>query len=52
MVYVVIENEKVVGVFANPQPQLEGYAEIADDDPRIATFLAAQEAANKGGKVD
>ncbi len=40
MAYVVIESEEVVGVFASPQaePQPEGYAEIADDDPRIAAF--------------
>lgn len=47
MAYVVIENDKIVGVFAGRQaePQPPGYAEIPDDDPRIAEFLAEREKA-------
>jgi len=42
MAHVLIEIDLVVGVFARPQPQLEGYQEIPDDDARITAFLASQ----------
>lgn len=32
-------NGNVTGLFANPQPELTGYAELADNDPRLAAFL-------------
>ncbi len=39
MAYVTLDsNNNVTGVFTMPQPQLAGYAVIADDDLRIATF--------------
>lgn len=38
MAHVVIENDLVVGVFARPQPHIDGYAEITLDDPRILDF--------------
>ena len=38
MAFVVIEDGEVVGVFARPQQSVAGYAEIADDDPRVAAY--------------
>lgn len=42
MAYVIIEDDKIVGIFANPQPQLNGYSEILDDDARIEEFNQSQ----------
>jgi hypothetical protein len=39
MAHVLLDaNGKVSGAFVNPQPQIGGYAEIADDDPRVIEF--------------
>ena len=35
-----IINDKITGIFANFQPDIEGVVEIADDDARIAIFNA------------
>lgn len=41
--YVTLDgNGNVTGVFANPQPQISGYAQIADGDPRLSTFALRQ----------
>ena len=42
MAFVTLSDDglKITGVFANPQPQSVGYAEIADDDARLVIFLA------------
>jgi hypothetical protein len=42
MAHVVVENNLVVGVFARPQPHLDGYQEIADGDQRIIDFYQRQ----------
>lgn len=39
MANVVIENDLITGIFGRPQPHLEGFQEIADDDPRIQEFI-------------
>lgn len=39
MAHVQLIEGKVHGVFALPQPGNSGYAEIADDDPRLIAFL-------------
>ncbi len=39
MAHVQIISSTVAGVFARPQSDLPGYAEIADDDPRLLAFL-------------
>lgn len=44
MAYVIIEDDQVVGIFHMPQPHLEGYQEIPDEDTRIADYLESQEA--------
>lgn len=42
MAHVVFNVEgEITGIFGRPQPQLEGYQEIDDSDPRIAEFEAA-----------
>jgi len=46
MVHVVIENNLVTGVFARPQPHLDGYQEIPDDDQRINDFYQRQQIGN------
>lgn len=33
-----IEDNKIIGIFANPQPSISNVIEIADDDSRIAEF--------------
>jgi hypothetical protein len=39
MAHVLLDaNGKVSGAFAGPQPQIGGYVEIADDDPRVIEF--------------
>jgi len=39
MAHVQLDNSgAVIGVFANPQPGVPGYTEIADDDPKLTTF--------------
>lgn len=38
--YAQIQNDKIIGLFIRPQPQLEGITEIDDADPRIAAFNA------------
>ena len=38
-------NNNITGMFFMPQPHLDGFAVIADDDARIAAFQAAQQAA-------
>jgi hypothetical protein len=39
MAHVVLnEASEVIGIFSLPQPQIKGYAEIADDDPRIDAY--------------
>ena len=42
MAYVVIKDGEVIGVFANPQPHLDGYSEIADDDALLQEFYNKQ----------
>ena len=39
MAYVTLDsNNNITGIYGMPQPQLEGYAVIADDDSRIVVF--------------
>jgi hypothetical protein len=38
------DSDAVINVFPAKQDHITGYAEIADDDPRIATFDARQQA--------
>lgn len=48
MAYVTIdEDNNVTGIFAVPQPDLEGYEKIEDDDARITAFQSAQLAASQ-----
>lgn len=53
MAHVTLLNGQISGVFNLPQPQLNGYAEISDDDPRLSTWppvnysQAAQQALEK-----
>jgi hypothetical protein len=43
MAHVVLDsNGNIIGAFANPQPGIAGYAEIPDDDPRVAAWQAGQ----------
>jgi hypothetical protein len=39
MAYVQLTDGAVTGFFGRPQPDLPGFAEIADDDPRLLAFL-------------
>lgn len=39
MAFVTLSGSTITGIFALPQPQLTGYAEIADDDARLTAFL-------------
>lgn len=39
------EKGEVSGIFANPHPHLDGYAEIADDDSRISTYYEKRQPA-------
>jgi hypothetical protein len=34
-------NDCVVGVFANPQPGIEGIQNVSDNDPRLVAFQSA-----------
>lgn len=43
MAHVIIENDKVVGIFARPHPHLPGYQEVPDDDPRYLAALDQME---------
>jgi hypothetical protein len=43
MAYVTLDGGgNITGQFARPQPGVPGYAQIADNDPRIAAFTSAQ----------
>lgn len=41
MAFVQIDGSgKVTGVFANPQPGIQGVVSVADNDPRLGAFLS------------
>lgn len=45
-------NGNIVAVFANPQPNIPGVAAIADNDPKLTAWNAAQASAALCDKVD
>lgn len=40
MAYVLIRGGVVTGVFATAQPDIDGFTEISDNDPRLLAFLS------------
>jgi hypothetical protein len=42
MAYVQLDGGKVTAIYGGPQPGLTGCADVADDDPALLAFLAAQ----------
>lgn len=43
MANVILQNNVVVGIFFMPQPHLEGYTELPDNDQRVLDYINQQQ---------